>query len=47
MQTLVLDKSGWEAVVDMIELDASKKEGRHDLSAMRQLLIALKHKQGA
>lgn len=39
--------TGWEGVVDLIELDDSKKEGRHDLSAMKSLLISLKHKGGA
>ena len=38
---------GWAGVVELIELDQSKSEGRHDLSAMRQLLIKLKHKQAA
>ena len=38
---------GWAGVVELIELDQSKSEGRHDLSAMRQLLITLKHKQAA
>ncbi len=36
--------SGWGGVVELIELDASKKEGRHDLSCMRQILINLKLK---
>ena len=35
--------SGWEGVVNLIELDPSKSEGK-DLSKMRQLLITLKHK---
>ena len=38
--------SGWEGVVDLIELDESKSEGRHDLSAMKSLLITLKHEKG-
>ncbi|QDZ25030.1 hypothetical protein HOP50_15g75730 [Chloropicon primus] len=39
--------SGWEGVVELIELDDSKNEGRHDLTAMKTLLITLKHKGGS
>ena len=39
--------SGWGGVVDLIEIDPSKSEGRHDLSAMRKLLITLKHKDSS
>ena len=47
MTTKATVKSGWEGVVELIELDQSKSEGRHDLSAMKSLLITLKHKGSA